>query len=129
MGCSNKTQRYLTPDISDNGINIRRMLPSSYYDGGACVAFCPAETVKYCTSAFKDNFAKKQSKDKLVGFIKLAISSVIEQAANKVTEKSYKKGTEQLFLTTDPARIAQIQAAKVENIGKAERAVQALRGK
>lgn len=131
MNCGNQSSILLSPNITKDGITMMQMVPASYYDGAVCLQFCPQETIKYCAGAFKDNFAKKKTKEELSSLLKSSSTLIVVQAANKVTEKSHKGSGpfDDLYLISDPAKIAQIQAAQKENIEKAANALKTLMGK
>ena len=91
---------------------------NEYDEGAVCLAFCPSDTIKYCASTFKSNFAKNKPQEELKKHIQDVSLSVIIRAANTVTTQSY-KGTD------NAAR----QAALKENTGKVKNAFKSLAGK
>lgn len=91
---------------------------NEYDEGAVCIAFCPIDTIKYCASAFKSNFAKNKQPEELKKHIQDVSLSVVMRAANTATTQSYKG--------TDPAAK---QAALKENVGKVTTAFKSLAGK
>jgi len=130
MNCGNESSILLSPNITKNGITMMANMPSSHYDGAICLQFCPKETIRFCAGAFRDNFAKKKTKEELDSFLKLTLGLVATQAANQATEKSHKGSGPlgDLYLIRDPAKIAEIQAAHKDNITKVGQAVKTLKG-
>lgn len=91
---------------------------NEYDEGAVCLAFCPIDTIKYCASAFKSNFAKNKPEAELKTHIQKTSLSIIVKAADTVTTQSY-KGTDS----------AARQAALKENVGKVTTAFKSLTGK
>jgi len=131
VNCGNESSLSISYEITPKDIQMGRAVQGQYLDGAACVSLCPAETIKYCKSAYASNYAKTQTPDKLNAFARQTMGLIIKQAGNLATAAAFKSahpGSDELYFQIDPVAISEINTLFNGYVSKIPNAVKTLKG-